>query len=48
MDPFNGGRPLGADELRERAKPHLGGDVPDDNALMHILDPASHLSLMHI
>ena len=46
MDPFNGGRPLGADELRERAKPHLGGDVPDDNALMHILDPASHRAIL--
>jgi regulator of sirC expression with transglutaminase-like and TPR domain len=46
MDPFNGGRPLGADELRERAKPHLGGDVPDDNALLHILDPASHRAIL--
>ena len=46
MDPFNGGRPLGADELRERAKPHLGGDIPDDNALMHILDPASHRAIL--
>lgn len=46
MDPFNGGRPLGAEELRERAKPHLGGDIPDDNALMHILDPATHRSIL--
>ncbi|MFT3755068.1 MAG: SirB1 family protein [Pseudoxanthomonas sp.] len=46
MDPFNGGRPLGADELRERAKPHLGGDVPDDNALLQILDPASHRAIL--
>ncbi|GAB2495185.1 SirB1 family protein [Pseudoxanthomonas sangjuensis] len=46
MDPFNGGRPLGADELRERAKPHLGGDIPDDNALLQILDPASHRSIL--
>lgn len=46
MDPFNGGRPLGVDELRERAKPHLGGDVPDDNALLHILDPASHRAIL--
>jgi regulator of sirC expression with transglutaminase-like and TPR domain len=28
MDPYNGGRPLGVDELRERARPHLGGDAP--------------------
>ena len=40
MDPFNGGRPLGVDELRERARPHLGGDAPDDQALMRILEPA--------
>lgn len=46
MDPFNGGRPLGADELRERAKPHLGGDVPDDNALLQILEPASQRAIL--
>lgn len=46
MDPFNGGRPLGADELRERARPHLGGDIPDDNALLKILDPASHRAIL--
>ncbi len=46
MDPFNGGRPLGADELRERARPHLGGDIPDDNALLQILDPASHRAIL--
>lgn len=40
MDPFNGGRPLGVDELRERARPHLGGEPPDDRALLQILDPA--------
>ena len=46
MDPFNGGRPLGVDELRERAKPHLGGDIPDDAALLHILNPASHRAIL--
>jgi len=46
MDPFNGGRPLGADELRERARPHLGGDAPDDNALLQILDPASNRAIL--
>jgi len=40
MDPFNGGRPLGVDELRERARAHLGGQVPDDSVLAQILDPA--------
>ena len=46
MDPFNGGRPLGVDELRERAKPHLGGDIADDAALLHILNPASHRAIL--
>ena len=40
MDPFNGGRPLGVDELRERARTHLGGQTPDDSVLAQILDPA--------
>lgn len=39
MDPFNRGRPLNADELRQRARPHFGEDVPDE-ALMQVLDPA--------
>ncbi|MDQ3228681.1 MAG: SirB1 family protein [Pseudomonadota bacterium] len=46
MDPFNRGRPLGADELRERAKPHLGGEIPDDSALLQILNPASHRAIL--
>jgi regulator of sirC expression with transglutaminase-like and TPR domain len=46
MDPFNRGRPLDVDELRERAKPHLGGELPDDGALLHILNPASHRSIL--
>ncbi|WP_422504909.1 SirB1 family protein [Stenotrophomonas sp. GZD-301] len=40
MDPFNGGRPLDVEELRERARSHLGGEVPDDDVLAQILDPA--------
>ncbi|WP_312316774.1 tetratricopeptide repeat protein [Stenotrophomonas sp.] len=40
MDPFNGGRPLDVDELRERARSHLGGEVPDDQVLAQILDAA--------
>ncbi|MFZ5635700.1 MAG: SirB1 family protein [Pseudomonadota bacterium] len=39
MDPFNRGRPLNADELRRRARPHFGEDVPDE-ALLQILNPA--------
>jgi regulator of sirC expression with transglutaminase-like and TPR domain len=46
MDPFNGGRPLGVDELRERARPHLGGEIPDDGALARILDPAPHRAIL--
>jgi regulator of sirC expression with transglutaminase-like and TPR domain len=40
MDPFNGGRPLDVEELRERARSHLGGEVPDDQVLAQILDAA--------
>lgn len=46
MDPFNRGRPLDAEELRQRARPHLGGDVPDDDALSQILHPASHRAIL--
>lgn len=46
MDPFNRGRPLGADELRQRVRPHLGGDAPDDDALARILHPASHRAIL--
>lgn len=46
MDPFNRGRPLDVDELRERVKPHLGDNVPDDDALSQILHPASHRAIL--
>ncbi|HVI58153.1 MAG TPA: SirB1 family protein [Luteimonas sp.] len=46
MDPFNRGRPLDVDELRQRARPHLGGDVPDDEVLSQILHPASHRAIL--
>ncbi|MDB6162571.1 MAG: hypothetical protein JWL98_3 [Xanthomonadaceae bacterium] len=46
MDPFNRGRPLDEDELRLRARPHLGGEMPDDEALFRILNPASHRSML--
>lgn len=45
MDPFNGGRPLNAEELRQRAKPHFGADVPDE-ALMRILSPAPRRAIL--
>ena len=45
MDPFNGGRPLAVEELRERAKPHLG-ETPDDGVLAQILSPAPHRAIL--
>ena len=46
MDPFNRGRPLDEDELRERASAHFGGDVPDDDALLRILHPAGNRAIL--
>src|SRR5690606_36231878 len=46
MDPFNGGRPLGVDELRERARTNLGGETPDDEVLAQILNPAPHRAIL--
>lgn len=45
MDPFNRGRPLNEDELRRRARPHFGEDVPDE-ALMEILSPAPRRAIL--
>ena len=45
MDPFNGGRPLAVEELRERARPHLG-QAPDDEVLLQILSPAPHRAIL--
>lgn len=46
MDPFNRGRTLDLPELRERARPHLGGHAPDDDALQHLLSPASARTML--
>ncbi|WP_407352590.1 SirB1 family protein [Luteimonas sp. R10] len=46
MDPFNRGRPLDVDELRERARPHVGGNALDDQVLQQILHPASHRAIL--
>lgn len=46
MDPFNRGRPLDADELRERVQPHLAGGSLGDHALHEILNPASHRTIL--
>ncbi len=40
LDPFNKGRSLGADELRLRARSHLGDTPLDDDQLFDILQPA--------
>ena len=47
MDPFNRGRPLDEDELRERASRHFGGDAPDDDALLRILHGEPIGTLVH-
>src|SRR3546814_21063700 len=41
MDPFNRGRPLDVDELRQPARQHLGDDTPDAHPPPQILTPAS-------
>jgi regulator of sirC expression with transglutaminase-like and TPR domain len=46
MDPFNKGRSLSVDELRDRISSHFGGQSPDDGELLHILAPASHRAIL--
>lgn len=46
LDPYNKGRPVSAEELRERASPHMGGQMPDDQELLHILAPATHRMIL--
>lgn len=46
LDPFNKGRPVSAEELRERASPHMGGLAPDDQQLLQILAPATHRAIL--
>lgn len=46
LDPFNRGRPLAAEELRQRASEHLDGLMPDDSQLLSILEPASHRDIL--
>lgn len=41
LDPFNQGRPVSIEELRERVAPHLDGQPPSDSQLFQILAPAS-------
>ncbi|MBS0194659.1 MAG: SirB1 family protein [Proteobacteria bacterium] len=46
MDPFNKGRSLSADELRDRVRVHCDGQTPDDSELLHILAPATHRAIL--
>jgi regulator of sirC expression with transglutaminase-like and TPR domain len=46
LDPYHRGRSVDADELRERAKPHLGGVELDDSDLLRLLAPASHRGIL--
>jgi regulator of sirC expression with transglutaminase-like and TPR domain len=46
MDPYNKGRSLSADELRDRVSTHCGGQSPDDAELLHILAPATHRAIL--
>lgn len=46
LDPYHRGRSIDAEELKERAKPHLGNLDIDDAQLMSILEPASHRSIL--
>ena len=46
VDPFNKGRPLAASELRERARPYLNDNEPDDDQLLEILSPATHRAIL--
>lgn len=46
MDPFDGGRPLGLDELRARAAAHVGDDLTDDDALASLLRPATPRTML--
>ncbi len=47
LDPFNRGRPLATEELRQRASEHLDGLMPDDSQLLSILEPASHRDILN-
>ncbi len=46
LDPFQGGRSLDVDELRQRAKPHVGREELGDEQLIKLLDPASHRAIL--
>lgn len=46
LDPFQRGRSLDVDELRQRAQPHVGSTEIGDQQLLKLLDPASHRAIL--
>ena len=49
LDPFNQGRPVSFEELRERIIPHMEGQSPTDQQLFQVLEPAtSRMTLMRM
>jgi regulator of sirC expression with transglutaminase-like and TPR domain len=46
MDPYHRGRSVGADELRQRARPHFGDRDIDDQQLLQMLAPASNRAIV--
>lgn len=46
LDPYQGGRSLDVDELRQRAQPHVGASELGDQQLLKLLDPASHRAIL--
>ncbi len=46
LDPYHRGRSIDAEELKQRARPHLNDIDIDDAQLMEILEPASHRSIL--
>ncbi len=49
LDPFNQGRPVSFEELRERIIPHTEGQSPTDQQLFQVLEPATaRMTLMRM
>ena len=46
LDPYHKGRSVDAEELKSRAKPHLGGSDIDDSQLLQILTPATNRAIL--
>jgi regulator of sirC expression with transglutaminase-like and TPR domain len=46
LDPYHQGRSIDAEELKARARPHLGGGDIDDQQLLDILAPAGHRTII--